>query len=199
MYTAGQIHDGLKDNMGMAYMNPARAHARAFELSQSDMASWKSCPGEEDSYATERLFGNIPLAQSYGDLPPVMLNNKVTYMNPVHLESVVNGRGTDSGARGAYIGSGEASLKSLQSMGGMAGGRRVEDVIGTMSGCHGMDPKRWECENTRLHMPSDTPTNLNLRPSDEYAVASAENACRINAIRMNTIKSQIAAFASGSF
>jgi hypothetical protein len=199
MYTTGQTYDGIRGNAALPHINPALAHMRAFELSQSDIASCQSCAGEDESYATQRLFSNIPLTQSYGDLPPVILNNKVTYMNPVHLEGVVNGLGTACGAGGTYIGAGEASLKSLQSMGGQAGGRRVEDVVGTVSGCYGMDPKRWECENTRPFMASDTPTNLNLRPIDEYAVASAENACRINSIRMNTIKSQIAAFASASF
>ena len=127
MYTAGQTTDSILHNTPLS-AHGFTAAARAAGMNQD----WEHHPASVNyvpDYRSRRLFGNLPLAQATGDLPPVHLNGKVTYMNPTHMQGVVVGRGQCL-ATGEYVG-GEVSLRPLGSYGGLAGGYRVDDVVHT--------------------------------------------------------------------
>ena len=195
MYTAGQTTDSILHNTPLS-AHGFTAAARAAGMNQD----WEHHPASVNyvpDYRSRRLFGNLPLAQATGDLPPVHLNGKVTYMNPTHMQGVVVGRGQCL-ATGEYVG-GEVSLRPLGSYGGLAGGYRVDDVVHTTADGVGMEPAKWEKVAVRPSMLTDRPCSMNIPAEDEYCTIAKENAARINAIRAASIKLQLAAYAMPSF
>jgi hypothetical protein len=192
MYSAGQTTDAILHNASLPAHNFSAARRAAVATADFAGSDRDTSGYYVPDYRMQRVFGNVPLSQAAGDLPPVHINNKVTYVNPARLQSAVSGLGQQV-SRGGYIGT-EGSMQPIHTHGGAMGAYRADHLVAAVADGADMEPAKWEKQTTRLVMATDRPGNLNIQPVDEYAAIAKENAKRINSIRANSIKLQLATY-----
>jgi len=199
LYTALQVSSGLASNAELPSALPPSVN-QAYLLSDDAIRS-RRCDDRDavGMYSDRRLFGNIPVSQSFGDVSPVTVAGRHRFMNPTFMQSVIEGRGFSScEGDDLYRGDRDAALTPMSTYGAMAGGYRAEAIVGTVSE-HLNGPRRSELQISRSFLPSEVPSTYNIIPVSEYALTRKQNVCRLNTIQANATASTIAAFSSGQF
>lgn len=197
MYTASQIAHAIADPSVQlpAMMGPASS--RAFQVS---MCGGPDCPAFSTLmtdatavYNDARTFGAISLAQAQGgELPPVMIHGKPTFVNPSHAQGVLASLGKPCMYPDQWLGEGESGLVPLKALGGSAALPRPEFLIAQVQ------ENKAYCDDLidggRAFFPTDFRDNFSLAPVDEYQVQYRENAKRLSEINQRRVALNFAAY-----
>jgi hypothetical protein len=197
MYTASQVYSGVKSGAHL----PSPMHPTVAQLHQQ----WgePTCNTREklNTFAYDRHFSNVKLAQAQGGVVPMQYMGQPTFVNPTMFAAAVQGRDTKMGDipwgdtyRAEEVHAGYVPMKQL----GLTGPPPLADYMATISD-RACGENRGEIVFDRPPASTVFQPNIILPPVSESSLIRKENACRLEGIRRRMIESQLAAAASGAW